>query len=142
MSILRALARLLDPEAGPEIERLAENLPREDVRRAILGLRELLDLIVSLTPVEAAVAAAIEDLQHREAVLAEREAKLVKREPRARHSATRANAARQPLKICATPRDLPSGARPCGCAAIREMLRAPLVGDRNLVAFLNRNAAP
>ena len=34
-------------------------------------------------PIEAAVAAAIEDLQHRESVLAEREASLVKREERA-----------------------------------------------------------
>jgi hypothetical protein len=58
-------------------------LPREDVRQAVLGLRELLDLIVSLTPIEAVVAAAIEDLHHREAALAESEAKLVKREERA-----------------------------------------------------------
>jgi hypothetical protein len=83
MSILRALARLLDPEAGPEIERLAENLPREDVRRAILALRELLDLITALTPIEPAIAQAIENLQQREAVVAEREARLVKREERA-----------------------------------------------------------
>jgi hypothetical protein len=27
-------------------------------------------------------------------------------------------------------------------SSIREMLRAPLVGDRSLVGFLNRNAAP
>jgi hypothetical protein len=83
MSVLRALARLLDPEAGPEIERIAESLPREDVKTAVLGLRELLDVIVSLTPVEATITAAVEDLQHREAVLAEREAKLIKREERA-----------------------------------------------------------
>jgi hypothetical protein len=82
LSVLRALARLLDPKAGPEIARIAANLPREDVRRAIDGLHEAIDLIVALTPIEAAVAAAIEDLQHRESVLAEREAKLVKREER------------------------------------------------------------
>jgi hypothetical protein len=38
---------------------------------------------VALTPIEAAVAAAIEDLQRRESVLAEREVSLVKREERA-----------------------------------------------------------
>ena len=37
-------------------------------------------MITALTPLEAAVAAAIEDLQQREARLAEREARLVKRE--------------------------------------------------------------
>jgi len=80
MSVLRALARLLDSEAGPEIERLAETLPREDVRQAVLGLRELLDLVVSLTPIEQSVQVAIADLQQREAALAEREARLRKRE--------------------------------------------------------------
>jgi hypothetical protein len=80
MSVLRALARLLDPEAGPEIERLAETLPREDVRQAVLGLRELLDLVVSLTPIEQSVQVAIADLQQREAALAAREARLLKRE--------------------------------------------------------------
>jgi len=37
-------------------------------------------MITALPPLEAAVAAAIEDLQRREALLAEREARLVKRE--------------------------------------------------------------
>jgi hypothetical protein len=83
MSVLRSLARLLDPEAGPEITKIAESLPREDVKTAILGLRELLEWITALTPVQPVIAAAVEDLQHREAVLAEREAKLVKREQRA-----------------------------------------------------------
>jgi hypothetical protein len=68
----------------PEIERIAESLPRADVRLAILGLlRELLDLIVSLTPIEQTVQVAIEDLQHRESLLTEREARLVEREQRA-----------------------------------------------------------
>ena len=80
LSTLRALARLMDPEAGPEIERLAASLGREDVRRALEGLHECIGLITALTPLEAAVATAIEDLQQREAAVAEREAKLVKRE--------------------------------------------------------------
>ena len=80
LSTLRALARLLDPDAGPEIERIAASLGREDVRRALEGLHECIGLITALTPLEAAVATAIEDLQQREAALAEREAKLVKRE--------------------------------------------------------------
>jgi hypothetical protein len=79
LSVLRALARLLDPEAGPEIERLAASIPREDVRRAIEGLKEMIDTLVAMTPIEAAIADAIEDLKHREAMLAEREAQLVKR---------------------------------------------------------------
>jgi hypothetical protein len=83
MSVLRALARLLDPEAGPYFERIAESLPREDVKTAILGLRELLEWITALTPIEPVIAAAVEDLQHREAVLVEREANLIKREERA-----------------------------------------------------------
>jgi hypothetical protein len=83
MSVLRALARLLDPEAGPEITKIAESLRREDVKIAILGLRELLEWITALTPVQPVIAAAAEDLQQREAALAEREAKLVKREERA-----------------------------------------------------------
>ena len=80
LSTLRALARLLDPDAGPEIERIAASLGREDVRRALEGLHECIGLITALTPLEAAVATAIEDLQQREAAVAEREAKLVKRE--------------------------------------------------------------
>jgi hypothetical protein len=83
LSTLRALARLLDPDAGPEIERIGASLPREDVAQALLGLKELIDTLTAMTPLEAAVAAAIEDLQQREAALAEREAKLVKREQRA-----------------------------------------------------------
>ena len=50
------------------------------MRRALEGLHECIGLITALTPLEAAVATAIEDLQQREAALAEREAKLVKRE--------------------------------------------------------------
>ena len=80
MSVLHALARLLDPDAGPEIARIAASLPREDVRHAIEGLHECIALITALTPIKAAVASAIEDLQRREAALAEREARLVKRE--------------------------------------------------------------
>jgi hypothetical protein len=34
ISLLRALARLLDPDAAPEIARLAASLPRQDVARA------------------------------------------------------------------------------------------------------------
>lgn len=83
LSVLRALARLLDPEAGPDIARLAASLGREDVRRAIEGLHECIGLITALTPIEAAVAEAIEDLERREAALVEREAKLLKREQRA-----------------------------------------------------------
>lgn len=83
MSVLRALARLLDPEAGPEITKIAESLPREDVKTAILGLRELLEWITALTPVQPVIAAAAEDLARREAALAARETKLVKREERA-----------------------------------------------------------
>jgi hypothetical protein len=71
LSVLRALAGLLDPEAGPEIERLAASIPREDVRRAIEGLKEMIDTLVAMTPLEAAVAAAIEDLQRREARITE-----------------------------------------------------------------------
>ena len=80
MSLLRALARLLDPEAVPELARLAASLPREDVARALEGLHETIALITSLTPIESAAAAAIEDLQEREARLAAREATLIKRE--------------------------------------------------------------
>jgi hypothetical protein len=80
MSVLRALARLLDPDAGPDIARLAASMPREDVRHAIEGLHECLALISALTPIEPAVAEAIEDLRRREATLAEREGRLVKRE--------------------------------------------------------------
>ena len=80
LTVLYALMTLLDPENGDEIEQIAASLPRDDVAHAILGLKELIDTLVALTPLEAAVAAAIEDLQQREAVLAEREAKLVKRE--------------------------------------------------------------
>ena len=50
------------------------------MRRALEGLHECIGLITALTPLEAAVATAIEDLQQREAAVAEREAKLVKRE--------------------------------------------------------------
>ena len=49
MSVLRALARLLDPDAGPEIARIAASLPREDVRHAIEGLHECIALITALT---------------------------------------------------------------------------------------------
>ena len=73
LSTLRALARLMDPEAGPEIERLAASLGREDVRRALEGLHECIGLITALTPLEAAVAEAIEDLRGREAQLVKRE---------------------------------------------------------------------
>jgi hypothetical protein len=83
LSTLRALARLMDPEAGPEIAPIAASLGREDMRRALEDLHECIGLITALTPLEAAVAAAIEDLQSREARLAEREAQLVKREQRA-----------------------------------------------------------
>jgi hypothetical protein len=80
LSLLRALARLLDPDAAPEIARLAASLPRQDVARALEGLHETIALITSLTPIEAAVTAAIEDLERREAALAERETHLRKRE--------------------------------------------------------------
>ena len=80
MSLLRSLARLFDPAAGPELAQLAASLPREDVARALEGLHEMIGLITSLTPIEAAVTAAIEDLERREAALAEREAHLRKRE--------------------------------------------------------------
>jgi hypothetical protein len=80
MSLLRALARLLDPDAAPEIARLAASLPREDVARALTGLHELLATITALSPVESAIAEAIKDLEEREAVLASREAQLRKRE--------------------------------------------------------------
>jgi hypothetical protein len=80
LSVLRALARLLDPEADEEIERIAANLPGEDVRHAVEELAEMMPLIRALTPIEAAVADAIEDLQRREAMLGEREARLRKRE--------------------------------------------------------------
>jgi hypothetical protein len=63
----------MDPEAGPEIERLAASLGREDVRRALEGLHECIGLITALTPLEAAVAEAIEDLRGREAQLVKRE---------------------------------------------------------------------
>jgi hypothetical protein len=74
------LAVLLDPDAAPEIARLAASLPRQDVARALEGLHETIALITSLTPIEAAVSAAIEDLERREAALAEREALFRKRE--------------------------------------------------------------
>lgn len=83
MSVLRALARLLDPESDKEIARLAAEMPREDVRRAIEGLHELITWIRELVPLEASIGKAIEDLQTREAALAEREQRLVKREERA-----------------------------------------------------------
>ena len=73
LSTLRALARLMDPEAGSEIARLAASLGREDVRRALEGLHECIGLITALTPLEAAVAEAIEDLRGREAQLVKRE---------------------------------------------------------------------
>jgi hypothetical protein len=50
LSVLRALARLLDPKAGPEIARIAASMPREDVARAIEGLKEMVDTLVALTP--------------------------------------------------------------------------------------------
>jgi hypothetical protein len=50
------------------------------VAREIEGLKEMVDTLVALTPLEANVAAAIEDLQRGEAILAEREVILVKRE--------------------------------------------------------------
>jgi hypothetical protein len=59
LSVLRAVARLLDPESDREIARLAANLPREDVKRAIEGLAELIQLIREMTPLEASVAAAM-----------------------------------------------------------------------------------
>ena len=65
ISILGALARLVDPQVGPEISRIAASMPREDVRRAIEGLHECLALVSALTPLEPAVAEAIEDLQRR-----------------------------------------------------------------------------
>jgi len=71
LTVLYALMTLLDPENGDQIERIAASLPREDVAQALLGLKGLIDTLV---------AAAIEDLQQREAALAEREVKLVKRE--------------------------------------------------------------
>ena len=80
LTVLYALMTLLDPANGDEIERLAALLPRDDVAQALLGLKELIDTLVALTPLEAVVAAAIEELQQREAALAAREAKLVKRE--------------------------------------------------------------
>jgi hypothetical protein len=83
LSILRALARLLDPEADEAIAAVAAAQPRDDVRRAVEGMAQLFDLIRSMTPIEAAVAAAIADLQHRESVLAERAVSLLKREERA-----------------------------------------------------------
>ena len=55
------------------------------MRLAIEGLKEMIETLVALTPLEAAVAEAIEDLQRREAMLAEwpsgaeRESQLVKR---------------------------------------------------------------
>jgi hypothetical protein len=80
LTVLYALMTLLDPANGDEIERIAASLPRDDVAQAILGLKELIDTLVAMTPLQAAVAAAIEELQQREAALAAREAKLVKRE--------------------------------------------------------------
>jgi hypothetical protein len=62
LSILRALARLLDPEADEAIAAVAAAQPRDDVRRAVEGMAQLVDLIRSMTPIEAAVAAAIEDI--------------------------------------------------------------------------------
>jgi hypothetical protein len=58
------------------VERIAGDLPRADAR-------ELLDVIVSLTPVEATIAAAVADFQQGEAALAARESTLRKREERA-----------------------------------------------------------
>jgi hypothetical protein len=83
MSVLRALARLLDPESDKEIARLAAEMPREDVRRALEGLHELISWIRELVPLEDSIAKAIQDLQRREDLLAEREARLVKREQHA-----------------------------------------------------------
>jgi hypothetical protein len=73
LSTLRALARLMDPQASPEIARIAASLGREDVRRALEGLHECIGLITALTPLEVAVAEAIEDRQRREARLVKRE---------------------------------------------------------------------
>ena len=80
LSLLRSLARLLDPHSAPELARLAASLPRQDVAHAVEGLIELITMVRELTPIEKAVAAAIEDLERRETILAEREARLVKRE--------------------------------------------------------------
>jgi hypothetical protein len=80
LSVLRALARLLDPGAGPEIERIVATLGRDDVRRALEGLHECIGLITALTPLAPAVERAIADLEQREADLAARESRLVKRE--------------------------------------------------------------
>jgi len=44
------LARLLDPEAGPEIARIAASMPREDVRRAVEGLHECIALVTAIPP--------------------------------------------------------------------------------------------
>jgi hypothetical protein len=86
LSILRALARLLDPESGPQIERLAASLPREDVARALTGLHELLATITALSPIEGAIAEAIADLEEREARLAAREGVLRRREGAISHA--------------------------------------------------------
>ena len=92
LSMLRALARLLDPEAHSEIERLAASMPRRDVGQAVKGIAELFALITSLTPIEEAVVEAIRDLERREADLAAREARLVKRESAISQALTRLEA--------------------------------------------------
>jgi hypothetical protein len=83
VSILKALAVLLDPDAGPKIETLAGSLSRTDVGEALLGLRQLLDMISALTPVQPVIEQALEDLRAREAQLDARESALRKREQRA-----------------------------------------------------------
>jgi hypothetical protein len=78
LSVLRGLARLLDPAA--DVQQITAALPRADVRQAIETMGELFDLIQSLTPLDATLSETIADLQQREVNLAEREAKLARRE--------------------------------------------------------------
>jgi hypothetical protein len=80
MSVIRGLARLMDPEVGSEIKRIAAGLGRADVQHAHETLQQIFGLITSLTPIETAVQQQIEDLKTREAALAERERRLVARE--------------------------------------------------------------
>jgi hypothetical protein len=54
-------------------------LPSEQLS-VLHALFDLIELLKPLLPLDATLAAAIEDLQRREAVLGEREARLIKRE--------------------------------------------------------------
>ena len=62
LSTLRALGAADGSRSGPGDRPDRWSLGREDMRRALEGLAECIALITALTPLEAAVAAAIEDL--------------------------------------------------------------------------------